>query len=278
MATVLDTNYIGGDGLVVHPVLCNTAKDGTGTWYIALLDSDGHLQVDALSIAAGTNAIGKLAANSGVDIGDVDVLSTAITKTIQTELLAITAVAADTIQKSSELSLTNVKEVSILIDHGRTATTAFVAKGTQYIVEVSQKATGNDTWVPLLTMEADITAAIGTTADAGEGASGDQVILCGASPNYPAIDDFVFWENATLGLSEWGRVVARNVGVGTESFTLEDPLTNTQAVATLIYNMAHRWAWTFNVKAYTRLRVVVNNAGGTTNVAIKARVAAITET
>jgi len=31
----------------------------------------GHVNVD--SIAAGTNAIGKLAANSGVDIGDVDV-------------------------------------------------------------------------------------------------------------------------------------------------------------------------------------------------------------
>ena len=49
----------------IRPVLCNTAKDGSGTWYFALVDSDGHLQVDALSaaiasIAAGTNLIGKV--------------------------------------------------------------------------------------------------------------------------------------------------------------------------------------------------------------------------
>lgn len=106
----------------------NTAKDGSGTSYVPLLDADGQLQVDVLSNAlptgastlaeqqsqtthlatiagdttaiqtaveildnaisgtemqvdviaalpAGTNAIGKLAANTGVDIGDVDVTS-----------------------------------------------------------------------------------------------------------------------------------------------------------------------------------------------------------
>ena len=36
-------------GRVVRPVLCNTAKDGSGTWYFALVDSDGHMQVDVLS-------------------------------------------------------------------------------------------------------------------------------------------------------------------------------------------------------------------------------------
>lgn len=37
-----------------------------------LVDTSGHLQVDAVgSLPAGTSAIGKLAANNGVDIGDV---------------------------------------------------------------------------------------------------------------------------------------------------------------------------------------------------------------
>lgn len=39
--------------------------------------SDGDPHVPEHSLAAGTNAIGKLAANSGVDIGDVDVTSVA---------------------------------------------------------------------------------------------------------------------------------------------------------------------------------------------------------
>jgi len=85
-------------GRVIRPVLFNTAKDGSGTWYFALVDSDGKLalgastasigklaansgvnigSIDVLTIAPGTNAIGKLAANSGVDIGDVDVTSIA---------------------------------------------------------------------------------------------------------------------------------------------------------------------------------------------------------
>jgi len=42
-----------------------------------------EMQVDVVaSLPAGTNAIGKLAANSGVDIGDVDVTSTSIDKSI----------------------------------------------------------------------------------------------------------------------------------------------------------------------------------------------------
>ena len=47
-------------GRQIKPVLFNTAKDGSGTWYIAIVDSDGHLQIDALSITAGTNLIGKV--------------------------------------------------------------------------------------------------------------------------------------------------------------------------------------------------------------------------
>lgn len=49
--------------------------DGTNARLLKL-DSSGEAQVDVLTLPAlpaGTNAIGKLAANSGVDIGDVDV-------------------------------------------------------------------------------------------------------------------------------------------------------------------------------------------------------------
>ena len=51
--------------------------DGTNYQAIAT-DSSGNVQVElASAIPAGTNAIGKLAANTGVDIGDVDILSIA---------------------------------------------------------------------------------------------------------------------------------------------------------------------------------------------------------
>ena len=52
------------------------ALAGTDGDYAPLqVDADGALFAAISSIAAGSNAIGKLAANSGVDIGDVDVTS-----------------------------------------------------------------------------------------------------------------------------------------------------------------------------------------------------------
>jgi len=51
-----------------------------------------ELQVDVVaSLPAGTNAIGKLSANSGVDIGDVDVLSSALPSGAATSALQTTA-------------------------------------------------------------------------------------------------------------------------------------------------------------------------------------------
>ena len=58
------------------PVGGNTSKTGSGTLYALLVDANGRLQIDVVSsLPAGTNAIGKLSPNSGIDIGDVDVLS-----------------------------------------------------------------------------------------------------------------------------------------------------------------------------------------------------------
>ncbi len=69
----------------------DTVGGGAGPWFLyqglvdgvagsnkAQIDSSNRLAVLA-SLAAGTNAIGKLSANSGVDIGDVDVTSAVIT-------------------------------------------------------------------------------------------------------------------------------------------------------------------------------------------------------
>ncbi len=201
-------------------------------------------------------------------------------KKIETELLAITQVAANAQQISSELDLSdNGKNlVALLVDIGRTATTAFVGAGTEIRVEASFKAptdgisgAPNDAWVTVASYVCAITAADAITADGAE-AAGQTSIEIGA--NTPAVNDIVFWENATIGNSEWGKVVAISAGV---SFTLQSGLSNAQAAAKLIYNKAERWAPLLDCSAYTRLRVVINNNNGSTNVAIDARVSAITQ-
>ena len=193
-----------------------------------------------------------------------------VTKTIETELKIIAAVAADAQDKSSTLALTNVKKVAIFVDHGRDATGAFVGAGTEYRVEVSEKATGNDTWRTIASHTCVITASLGHVMDAEE-AVGQTVIEIGATT--PLVNDIQFFKNATIANSEWGKVVAV---VASTSLTLQDGLTNTQAAITT-YSKGEHWVALLDVEAYTRLRVVCNNNNGTTNQAIVWRCAAITQ-
>jgi len=224
-------------------------------------------------LAAGANLIGKVGVDQTTP-GTTNLVATSVVKTIQSELLAITAVAAGAQQKSSILSLTGIKKAAVFIDHGRTATTAFVGAGTEYRVEASQKAAVNDVWRTIASVVAGIAAASEITAD-GDEAAGQTVIECGAT--LPAVNDIVFWENATLGLSEWAKVVAIDATANLENFTLQDGLTNAQAAAKLIYNKAEHFVLNLDVEAFNRMRVIVNNNNGSTNVAIKSRVACITE-
>lgn len=81
-ANIAGTDIVGGAGAVAAGVQRVTlASDDPAVASLGTLDnaiSGSEMQVDVVaSLPAGTNAIGKLAANSGVDIGDVDVLSIA---------------------------------------------------------------------------------------------------------------------------------------------------------------------------------------------------------
>lgn len=248
--------------------------------------SGSEAQVDIVAaLPAGTNAIGKLAANSGVDIGDVDVTSIAagtnrigkadryITKTIETELKAITAVAAEVQSLSSELDLTGQeKQVTILIDHAKDNASASVGQGTEYVVQVSEKAAGSDTWRSIASFVAAITAPSSVATDTDE-AVGQTVIECGAT--VPAIGDVIFFKNGTIASSEWANVIARVITGGSETFTIESGLTNIQVAGTY-FTQGEHFVVTINVESITRLRVVCNNTKGTTNRAIVWRCAAIT--
>ena len=65
-----------GAGVEATALRVTIATDSTGV--VSVDDNGGSLTVDVgTALPAGTNAIGKLAANSGVDIGDVDVTSIA---------------------------------------------------------------------------------------------------------------------------------------------------------------------------------------------------------
>lgn len=71
------TQYADGAAQATPTGTVAMGTDGSNVRAVTT-DSDGDLQIDVKgSLPAGTNAIGKLAANSGVDIGDVDITSIA---------------------------------------------------------------------------------------------------------------------------------------------------------------------------------------------------------
>ena len=77
-------------------VFSNTAKDGSGTSYVPLVDSDGHLQLDVLSSALPSGA--ATAANQATIIGHVDGVETLITSSnTKLDTLETTANAQETL-------------------------------------------------------------------------------------------------------------------------------------------------------------------------------------
>jgi len=229
-------------------------KASDGHTYPIVVDSSGNI---------------LLGASSAV-IGDVDVR---ITKTIETEIMAIRSVAASTIVASTILSLSGVKRATFSIDHGRTSSAAFGTQGPEYWLQYSQKAAGNDTWVNLATFVAESTACLAVAASADVAAAATTIVITSGT-SIPSAGNIVFWANTVAATaSEWMRCVG---GTGTANFLILDGLTNNQDSDTNIFTRGERFTVTVDCEGITRARVVVqNNASGTT-LAIYSRVAVVT--
>ena len=206
---------------------------------------------------------------STVNIGEVDTL---VTETIQTELLAITSIAASVQQISTTLSLVGIKKATFFIDHARASSAAFSTNGTEYRIEASEKAAGNETWRTLASVLAS-SAVAQTCAASGNYTAGAETITI-LSGTALTLGDVYFWINGAAASAEWMKVRAIS---GTASFTILDGLTNAQAAASAIVGLAEHFVLFLDVEPITRVRVVVNNNASGTAQAIYARVACITE-
>jgi|10_taG_2_1085330.scaffolds.fasta_scaffold134751_2 hypothetical protein len=97
-----------GDPHIPEHLETNSAAILTALQIIDNIVSGSEAQVDVVaSLPAGTNAIGKLAANSGVDIGDVDVLSSALPSGAATEAtLAALEETVEPVKASTDITVT----------------------------------------------------------------------------------------------------------------------------------------------------------------------------
>jgi hypothetical protein len=199
-------------------------------------------------------------------------VNTMVTETIPAILQASTAIAASTWLKTTEMSVVGVKKVAVFIDHARAATAAFTNPGTEYRLEFSQKATGNDTWAAATTWNA-ATAVCMSCASSATVAVADTlcVILSGTAA---VLNDFVHIPSATAGNDEWWRVAAVS---GTANFTILDASVNSHAATTAIFGGGQRQCIIQDVEPFTRMRIVINNNASAGTNPIVARIACITE-
>lgn len=193
-----------------------------------------------------------------------------ITKTIQTELLAITAIGAGNQQLSSVLDVSTALAATLLIDHAPDSATAPTI-GTEYRVEVSEKASGNDTWRPLYSFVTGIVAANLKTVQATQNA-GSTTITHTVAGTYVQ-DDIIFFKNSTIANSEWAKITSIT---STTVEVISDGLTNNQGGQQMI-NKCEFFVVPVDCTSIKRIRVVVNNKfGAGTTIAIVSRIAAIT--
>lgn len=192
-------------------------------------------------------------------------------KDIRTELKGITAVAANAQSKSSEIDIVDDQDILLFIDHARDSASAPAGAGTEYKIETSQKASGNDTWRTLQSYVCEVIPVSSIVMDA-EKSAGSTRIETGAT--LPEVGGHVFFKNATIANSEWALVTMINATIGAEYFDILDGLTHTQAPITL-FNRAEHLVLSLNVMTAKRLRVICNNNNGSTNRAIVWRCACI---
>lgn len=109
----------------------NSAAIKTAVETIDNAIAGSEMQVDVVgALPAGTNAIGKLAANSGIDIGDVDVTSTvlpagAATSSVTSEADSSSSVTLKSSNSSrKQIIIQNTSSAILYVKYGTTATTS----------------------------------------------------------------------------------------------------------------------------------------------------------
>lgn len=242
-------------------------KASDGHTYPILVDTNGSPILPASTVSIGTVVLGAGTAAAGT-------VAVNATKTVETEMMATRSVAASTVVASTVLALTGVKKATFFIDHGRTSSANFGTQGPEYLLQASQKAAGNDTWVTLATFTAESTACLAVAASADVAAAATTIVITSGT-SIPSSGNIVFWANTVAATaSEWMRCVGVT---GTANFLILDGLTNGQDSDTNIFTRGERFTVTVDVSSITRARVVVNNNASGTTLAIYSRVAAITE-
>lgn len=184
------------------------------------------------------------------------------TKTVQTDLIALQSVAANSVVVGSAVDVSGKLGGLIHARFGRRSATSGTA-GVNIRLESSSAASGDNTWFPFAQFTTAF-AACEAEAVSGTVNAGTNVITVASTTNLTA-GDVVFLDNGTIGNSEWGRV--RAIAAST-SITIEDNLVNAQTGST-IYDGAEIFPPVAIPAGAVRVRAVIDGANFTQAFAVQ---------
>jgi len=165
-----------------------------------------------------------------------------------------TAVAQNTVAKSSEIDLT--KKDGGLLSIQAALDTATAHTGTRFIPQISFSASGNEDWVNLTEFVGLIGTANSEAITNNPLAAGGVTITCASTTGYTTLAQRVFIEDATLINSE---IVIQNAVTTDTSIGLLDGVTNAHANTAVLYNVALLQVVSIPEGAL-RLRLIVDNS------------------
>jgi len=186
-------------------------------------------------------------------------MATTPTKVIQTPLLAWTDIAstAGTVSVGTGIDISTKWAGAVGIRLGRQSGSAFTAGWPNIRIEASTTASGNNSWVPLYNYQMQLGASVANTTLTAGITAGDATMAVTANTNIAA-GDLVYIKDTSAANYELIRVKL----VANLTITPEEVFVNNHANAAQVTDQAEEvWA-SFDLSTYTRLRYIVDNAGG----------------
>jgi hypothetical protein len=178
-------------------------------------------------------------------------------------LLAWTDVATANVNVGTAQDVSTKWAAAFSVRLARRSGTAFTAGWPNVRIEASAAAAGNDHWTPIVPIQMAIGASIANTTLNGAVSAGATSFVVTAATNIAAAD--VLYLGHTTDSTKWELVRVKSVS-GT-TITPEEAVTYAHDTGAAVTDQAEVYFPVVSLECYSRVRAVVDNAGGGQTVA-----------
>lgn len=179
-----------------------------------------------------------------------------LTKTTETTVLALTAVASNTVTVGSLVNVASYYGGLLRVRLGRGTATAFTI-GPKVRIEASpETAPSPNDWFVVASFQMAVGASLASQLFGGSEAAGQTALTLAAVTNFAA-GDYVFIHDSTLGSSEWARVVS----ISGSDIVVEEGTVFAHDTADTVRDQAEQYICSLDLTSVNTLRVVVDGAG-----------------